>query len=113
MSRYCFRACFDAPVFLTWYMNSISYSGRYVGAEEAEDDAEPFAEKYPRLVAEAKQDGLFTGDFEDQDKGRQTADGLFNPALPLVHPGVDLRVLLAAGHAGPVVGADAGHSLVR
>jgi type I restriction enzyme M protein len=26
--------------------------GRYVGAEEPEDDAEPFAEKYPRLVAE-------------------------------------------------------------
>ncbi len=26
--------------------------GRYVGAEEQEDDAEPFAEKYPRLVAE-------------------------------------------------------------
>jgi type I restriction enzyme M protein len=26
--------------------------GRYVGAEELEDDGEPFAEKYPRLVAE-------------------------------------------------------------
>jgi type I restriction enzyme M protein len=26
--------------------------GRYVGAEEQADDAEPFAEKYPRLVAE-------------------------------------------------------------
>ncbi len=26
--------------------------GRYVGAEEQEDDGEPFAEKYPRLVAE-------------------------------------------------------------
>ena len=26
--------------------------GRYVGAEEAEDDGEPFEEKMPRLVAE-------------------------------------------------------------
>ncbi len=26
--------------------------GRYVGAEELEDDGEPFAEKYPRLLAE-------------------------------------------------------------
>lgn len=26
--------------------------GRYVGAEEQEDDGEPFAEKFPRLVAE-------------------------------------------------------------
>ena len=26
--------------------------GRYVGAKEQEDDAEPFAEKYPQLVAE-------------------------------------------------------------
>jgi type I restriction-modification system DNA methylase subunit len=26
--------------------------GRYVGAEEVEDDGEPFAEKMPRLVAE-------------------------------------------------------------
>ena len=26
--------------------------GRYVGAEEIEDDGEPFAEKYPRLLAE-------------------------------------------------------------
>ncbi len=26
--------------------------GRYVGAEEQEDDGEPFAEKYPRLLAE-------------------------------------------------------------
>ena len=29
--------------------------GRYVGAEEAEEDAEPFAEKYPRLVAEVEE----------------------------------------------------------
>lgn len=29
--------------------------GRYVGAEEQEEDAEPFAEKYPRLVAELEQ----------------------------------------------------------
>lgn len=29
--------------------------GRYVGAEEQEDDAEPFAEKYPRLVAELEE----------------------------------------------------------
>jgi type I restriction enzyme M protein len=29
--------------------------GRYVGAEEVEDDAEPFAEKYPRLVAEVEE----------------------------------------------------------
>jgi type I restriction enzyme M protein len=28
--------------------------GRYVGAEDVEDDGEPFAEKYPRLVAELK-----------------------------------------------------------
>jgi type I restriction enzyme M protein len=28
--------------------------GRYVGAEEVEDDDEPFAEKYPRLVAEVE-----------------------------------------------------------
>ena len=28
--------------------------GRYVGAEDVEDDAEPFAEKYPRLVAEVE-----------------------------------------------------------
>jgi len=28
--------------------------GRYVGAEDIEDDAEPFAEKYPRLVAEVE-----------------------------------------------------------
>ena len=26
--------------------------GRYVGAEEQVDDGEPFAEKYPRLLAE-------------------------------------------------------------
>ena len=26
--------------------------GRYVGAEEAEDDGDPFEEKMPRLVAE-------------------------------------------------------------
>ena len=26
--------------------------GRYVGAEEQADDGEPFAEKYPRLLAE-------------------------------------------------------------
>jgi type I restriction enzyme M protein len=26
--------------------------GRYIGAEEQADDAEPFVEKYPRLVAE-------------------------------------------------------------
>ncbi len=29
--------------------------GRYVGAEEQEEDAEPFAEKYPRLVAELEE----------------------------------------------------------
>lgn len=29
--------------------------GRYVGAEAQEDDAEPFAEKYPRLVAELEE----------------------------------------------------------
>jgi type I restriction enzyme M protein len=29
--------------------------GRYVGAEEQVDDAEPFAEKYPRLVAELEE----------------------------------------------------------
>lgn len=29
--------------------------GRYVGAEEVEDDGEPFAEKYPRLVAEVEE----------------------------------------------------------
>jgi len=29
--------------------------GRYVGAEEQEDDGEPFAEKFPRLVAELKE----------------------------------------------------------
>jgi len=28
--------------------------GRYVGAEDVEDDAEPFTEKYPRLVAEVE-----------------------------------------------------------
>jgi len=29
--------------------------GRYVGAEEVEDDGEPFAEKFPRLVAELEE----------------------------------------------------------
>jgi len=29
--------------------------GRYVGAEDVEGDAEPFAEKYPRLVAEVEE----------------------------------------------------------
>jgi len=29
--------------------------GRYVGATDVEDDAEPFAEKYPRLVAELEE----------------------------------------------------------
>ncbi|HYE32907.1 MAG TPA: class I SAM-dependent DNA methyltransferase [Methylomirabilota bacterium] len=29
--------------------------GRYVGAEEQSDDAEPFAEKYPRMVAELEE----------------------------------------------------------
>lgn len=29
--------------------------GRYVGAEEQEDDSEPFAEKYPRLLAELEE----------------------------------------------------------
>ena len=28
--------------------------GRYVGATDVEEDAEPFAEKYPRLVAEVQ-----------------------------------------------------------
>ena len=32
-------------------------TGRYVGAEEIEEDAEPFAEKYPRLVAEVEEWG--------------------------------------------------------
>ncbi len=30
--------------------------GRYVGAEEIEDDGEPFAEKYPRLLAELEKE---------------------------------------------------------
>lgn len=29
--------------------------GRYVGAEEQEEDGEPFAEKYPRLLAELEE----------------------------------------------------------
>ncbi len=29
--------------------------GRYVGAEAQEDDGEPFAEKYPRLLAELEE----------------------------------------------------------
>ena len=29
--------------------------GRYVGAEETEDDGEPFAEKYPRLLGEIEE----------------------------------------------------------
>ena len=29
--------------------------GRFVGAEEQEEDAEPFAEKYPQLVAELEE----------------------------------------------------------
>jgi type I restriction enzyme M protein len=29
--------------------------GRYVGAEDIEEDAEPFAEKYPRLLAELEE----------------------------------------------------------
>ncbi len=29
--------------------------GRYVGAKDIEEDAEPFAEKYPRLVAEVEE----------------------------------------------------------
>ena len=29
--------------------------GRYVGATDVEEDAEPFAEKYPRLVAEVEE----------------------------------------------------------
>jgi type I restriction enzyme M protein len=29
--------------------------GRYVGAEEQEDDGEPFVEKFPRLVAELEE----------------------------------------------------------
>ncbi len=29
--------------------------GRYVGAEDIEEDAEPFVEKYPRLVAEVEE----------------------------------------------------------
>ncbi len=29
--------------------------GRYVGAEDVEEDAEPFAEKYPRLAAEVEE----------------------------------------------------------
>lgn len=29
--------------------------GRYVGAEEQEADSEPFAEKYPRLIAELEE----------------------------------------------------------
>ena len=29
--------------------------GRYVGAEEQEDDGEPFTEKYPRLLAELEE----------------------------------------------------------
>ena len=31
------------------------HPGRYVGAEEQEDDGEPFAEKYPRLLAELEE----------------------------------------------------------
>jgi type I restriction enzyme M protein len=29
--------------------------GRYVGAEEQEDDGEPFAQKYPRLVLDLEE----------------------------------------------------------
>jgi type I restriction enzyme M protein len=47
--------------------------GRYVGAEDVEDDAEPFAEKYPRLVAELeecfKEGERLTGLVRDRLKG--------------------------------------------
>jgi type I restriction enzyme M protein len=33
----------------------VNCPGRYVGAEEQEDDGEPFAEKFPRLVAELEE----------------------------------------------------------
>ena len=35
---------------------SCSRPGRYVGAEEQEDDGEPFEEKYPRLLAELEEE---------------------------------------------------------
>ena len=52
--------------------------GRYVGAEEQEEDAEPFAEKYPRLLAELeacfgegeRQTSLLRGLLQEIDHGR-------------------------------------------
>jgi type I restriction enzyme M protein len=39
--------------------------GRYVGAEEIEDDGEPFEEKYPRLVAKIEQQFAESRQLED------------------------------------------------
>ena len=43
--------------------------GRYVGAEEVEDDGEPFEEKMPRLVTE------LTAQFEESAKLEKVIKG--------------------------------------
>ncbi len=48
--------------------------GRYVGAEEVEGDAEPFAEKYPRLVAEVEE--CFAGGERLQEAVRSESAGI-------------------------------------
>lgn len=44
--------CFSATIEQIASHGHVLTPGRYVGAEEVEDDGEPFEEKMPRLVAE-------------------------------------------------------------
>ena len=48
----------------TSFVKAAWESGRYVGAEEVEDDGDPFEEKMPRLVAELNQQFLESAKLE-------------------------------------------------
>jgi type I restriction enzyme M protein len=54
--------CFSATTAQIAAHGHVPTPGRYVGAEEVEDDGEPFDEKMPRLVAE------LAGQFAESDK---------------------------------------------
>ena len=70
--------CFSATTEQIASHGHVLTPGRYVGAEEVEDDGDPFEEKMPRLVAE------LNGQFEESAKLeaeiRKNLQGLGFPA---------------------------------